>query len=379
MNHKLMTCFLPALGLAAATFLLPSAARAEAQDRLTDLLLRKGVITKDEADQLEKEAGRRQPVTVGSGTLQLDGLLQIWYVHDPEAESRETFRLRRAEIKLSGEIMPKIRWTVMVDPAKDLKVTKTPASGLTAANGVAVDQQSRILQEVFVRIEPLPHHQIDVGQFKIPIAEEGRRSSSQLDTIERAIISRTFGDKRDIGIQATGTFPRLEYRIGLFNGEGINQSDQNDKKDYTGLLVLKPLPGLEMGGLWYQGHAGATAAQKDRYGAELRYTYQAASFKSEALWAQDGTPSGSVLSHGWYTQLGYVVLPERLQGVVKYEGFSPDQFAPDNRERDLTVGLNVFLKGHQAKGQLNVVHKHFEAARPEKDDTQLLAAVQVAF
>ncbi len=367
-----------AIGIWGALNIFPAVLMAEEKEGLTDLLIRKGVITQEEADQIAKDKEDHPNAKVGSGTLQLDGLLQIWFVHDPKAtDSEDTFRLRRGEIKLSGEIVPKIQWTIMVDPAKELKVNKTTTTigTTTVVEDVSVDQQSKILQELFFRIGYLPYHLVDLGQFKIPVTEEGRRSSAQLDTIERSIIGRTYGDKRDIGFQVTGNFPWVEYRIGLFNGEGINQTDKNNQKDYTGLLIAKPLLGLEVGGSGYRGSLGKSATDRDRYGAELRYQYQDLSFKSEAMWAKDGT----TYSNGWYLQLGYFILPKQLQGVVKYEGFDPDQSKSNDKEHDLTIGINYFIKGHNAKTQLNYTNKDFQSARTEKDNNQILAALQIAF
>lgn len=309
-------------------------------------------------------AAKADGVSVGSGTLKMNGLLQIWFVHDPAASSQNTFRLRRSEIKLSGKIIPKIEWGVMVDPAKELKV-----------NGAAVDPTSKILQDLYFQLGFIPRHQISLGQFKIPVSEEGRRSSSLLDTIERSVMSRSFGDKRDIGIQIAGQFSRWEYRVGLFNGEGSNQTDKNDQKDYTGLLIFKPIQGLEVGGVGYRGSAGSSASDKNRYGAEIRYQYRSLSIKGEALWAKDG----GAYANGWQVFIGYFLIPKRLQGVVRFEGFDPDQGRLNDKEHDLTIGVNGFLAGRNAKIQMNYVHKEFQPSASGSGTNQLALAMQVAF
>lgn len=367
-----------AVGLWGALYLFPSTLMAEEKESLTDLLIKKGVIRQEEANQIAKERGSLQPAMVGSGTLQLNGLLQLWFIHDPRAsDSKDTLRLRRGEIKLSGEIVPKFQWTVMIDPTKELRVNKTTTlvSGTTVLQDVSVDQRSKILQDLFFRIGHLPHYLVDLGQFKIPITEEGRRSSSRLDTIERSIIGRTYGDQRDIGVQVSANLPSIEYRIGLFQGEGANQTDKNNQKDYTLLLVFRPFQRLEMGGSFYHGSVGSIATDKDRYGPELRYQYQNLSFKGEAMWAQDG----AIRSNGWYIQFDYFILPKQLQGVAKYEGFDPDQSKSDDKEHDLTAGLNYFLKWENVKAQINYVNKAFQKVRIDRDTNQILAALSLAF
>ncbi|HRY44778.1 MAG TPA: hypothetical protein P5164_12620, partial [Thermoanaerobaculia bacterium] len=71
---------------------------------------------------------------IGDGELKLGGLLQGWYVLDDSATGSgssqlgnstgvNTFRLRRAEIKLSGKVTPEWGFEVMIDPTKSPSVT----------------------------------------------------------------------------------------------------------------------------------------------------------------------------------------------------------------------------------------------------------------
>ncbi|MFN3966742.1 MAG: hypothetical protein ACK4JE_03485, partial [Endomicrobiia bacterium] len=60
-----------------------------------------------------------EPVEAGFGKIKANGLLQFWYQYDNGATPKDTFRLRRAEVKLSGEIKPDVvSWAIMFDPAQ---------------------------------------------------------------------------------------------------------------------------------------------------------------------------------------------------------------------------------------------------------------------
>jgi hypothetical protein len=60
-----------------------------------------------------------EPVEAGFGKIKVNGLMQFWYQNDnSSATPKDTYRLRRAEIKLSGEIKPEVSWAVMFDPAQ---------------------------------------------------------------------------------------------------------------------------------------------------------------------------------------------------------------------------------------------------------------------
>ena len=319
----------------------------------------------EEFDRLKSDKSLlTEPVKIGFGELEIGGLVQLWYTHDETTGKgvgkADTFRLRRSEIAFRGKILPEVSWTVMIDPSKEL--------GFTTGS---IDQDTRILQDFHIDLNYIPHHSLSVGQFKLPLTEEGLRSSVRLDTIERSFIGRTFGDQRDIGIQLSGIWEYVDYWLGIFNGSGQNQLDVNDYKDISGRIVLKPFKGLEIGISGLTGKTGITLSDRNRLGGELRYEYNDLSFKGEYMKAKDS----KLEREGWYAQVGYFMpfLPQ-LQGVFKYEEFED---ASNNEERDLTVGLNYFIKQNRFKVQINYINRD-ESKRKSNND-QVLMALQIAF
>ncbi|HLF18418.1 MAG TPA: hypothetical protein VI749_05935 [Candidatus Omnitrophota bacterium] len=334
-------------------------------------------IASDQITTLEErvtkvEKGLSKQVHVGTGSLKITGLLQGWYTVDQSANDR--FRLRRSEIKFAGKIAEEqpIEYTVMIDPAQ-LTEDSTRRSPL---------------QDAFIALGYIPHHTIDIGQYKVGLGEEGTRSSAKIDTIERAFISRTFGDQRDIGIRLSGKWPYVDYNVGIFNGSGMNQADANDQKDIAGRMVLKPfqknekLKGFEMGISGYHRPAHGNAFAKKRLGFESRYEYKKFSIKGEYMSGQ-GTASSSAttenrtLANGWYGQLGYYFVP-KLQGVLKYEQYDPNEEVANDKVSETTAGLNYFIEKYNAKLQLNYIHKDEQEASEVNND-QVIGAIQVAF
>ena len=314
-------------------------------------------------------------IQVGYGTLKVGGLFQGWYVIDQDANDRS--RIRRTELKFSGDILnnEQLKYTVMIDPVQ-----------------VQEDNTRRsILQDAFFTIDHqpfLPHHKLDVGQYKLPITEEGLRSSAKLDTAERSFIGRTFGDQRDIGAMLTGDWPYATYQLGVFNGSGQNQADANDQKDFAGRIVLRPLKDLELfknfevGTSGYHRPVHGSTFAKKRLGYEARYEYKNFSLKGEYMFGQgtagsNATTENATLANGWYGQVGYYFLP-KLQGVLKYEGYDQNEEVSDNKVTETTVGLNYFIDKYYAKVQLNYIHKD-EEAEDETNNDQLIGALQVAF
>ena len=98
---------------------------------------------------------------IGDGELKFGGLLQGWYVMDDSATGSgssqlgnstgvNTFRLRRAEIKLSGKVTKDWGFEVMIDPTKSPSVT-------SGADG-------KILQDFAITFAGLEGHDFQLGR-----------------------------------------------------------------------------------------------------------------------------------------------------------------------------------------------------------------------
>ena len=101
---------------------------------------------------------------------------------------------------------------------------------------------------------------------------------------------------RDIGIQVQGSlFPQsdghrlLHYQLGVYNGEGINKKDADNKKDVIGGLWVMPIKGLRVGGFGWTGTKGEmdmTTTKKDATGKNIVRTMRSVRKKRFALSAE---------------------------------------------------------------------------------------------
>lgn len=95
------------------------------------------------------------------------------------------------------------------------------------------------------------------------------------------------------------------------------------------------------------------------------------SFKGEYLKAKEA----GVKREGWYAQLGYYLpLLPKVQGVVKYEEFEDIN---NDEGRDLTIGLNYFIRQNRLKLQLDFIHR--DGTIEDNDNDMILSALQVTF
>lgn len=331
------------------------------------------------APQPAKAAPPKQVNNVESGAakVRFGGLVQGWFGAGDQG-FKDTFRIRRTELKFTGEITPEVRWTLMIDPAKALSLNNTyyTADGTRMVVETSPNQSSRVLQDVFITLGYLKPFQVDIGQYKVPLGLEGTQSSATIETVERALFSSDRGrggalsDVRDIGVQFRGPLGKyVDVQAGFFNGVGetMNEVDRNDQKAIIGRLVVRPpfVKGLQIGGSAAWSNSGAPdRPRRDRAGAELLYKRDRVTLKSEFMSAEDGD-----LHRAGYYVLGAYRFG-RFEPVFRFDAFDPDTrletVSANATERDYVVGLNYFLTEHNAKLQINYLRKTFanDLARP---------------
>jgi uncharacterized coiled-coil protein SlyX len=323
--------------------------------------------------QTNKQTDKSQnTVETGFGKVKFTGLFQGWYAGGSGAGFNDTFRIRRAELKFTGDLLPKVKWTVMLDLAKALSINSNTATinNTSVLRDVSVNQSSRVLQEAFITLGYFKRANFNIGQFKLPVSQEALQSSSALDTVERALFltdrSRGggLGDVRDFGVMMFGGLNKeVDYQIGVFNGSGETQNDvdRSDQKAFAGRLVFRPkfFKGLQIGGSGVWGGAVQTNnPRRDRLGGELLFERKKLRIKSELMTGVDG----AFHRRGFYAHLGYRFLP-KLEGIFRFDTFDPDIRRETNAatvtERDFITGINYYIKDNNFKLQINYLRKTF--------------------
>jgi hypothetical protein len=309
-----------------------------------------------------------ESVEAGAGRIKFNGLAQVWVASGNEG-FHDTFRLRRAQLRFSGELNPKLKWTVMLDAAKALS-TNDSFDDEGALSDVKIDQSSRLLQEAYLTLDYIPRVHLDAGQFKVPLSLELLQQASALDTVERALfisdrLRGGLGVARDIGLMMRGRLhSRVDYQMGLFNssGEHQNETDRNDQKALIGRVVFRPpfIEGLQVGasGAW-GGAERPDRVRRDRAGAEVLFDRNGFKFKSELMTITDGDTHRL----GYYAHVGYRITP-RLEPVFRFDSFDPNTGRESNltnvTERDYVAGLNYYINENKLKLQMNYLRKTFE-------------------
>jgi hypothetical protein len=296
----------------------------------------------------------RAAVTASWGELSVGLLLQGWFSAssntrfnagsttakftpsgDP-ARGTSTFRVRRAETTLEGKLAGGVGvFRLMFDPANvqngpiSFAGTNDPTTNSVRGSATVKD----VLQDLYVGAR-VPWHEVQFGQFKVPMTMEGFGSSSKLDFAERAIVTRTFGDQRDLGLMLLSkNVPFVEYEVAVVNGTGKNVVSNSPRKGGMARLVFEPLEGVSFGGSGqvvsvYDASSNGYL-KSNRAGAELAVELFGATVKAEYLGGASGAyDSGSDTSYvlspvGWYGTLGYRFGQTLL--AARYERWESDK------------------------------------------------------
>lgn len=323
-------------------------AYSQSANDILNLLVENKTISIHQADSLKNEAAAKQkeadaakktfPVNAAR-QIQLSGYTQIRYQALDEKGKNDGFDLRRARVDIKGSVNSFFSYRLQTELADKPKIL-----------------------DAYAEIKINDYLNIMVGQFTVPFSMENLYSMSKFEVIDYALVvdaltgrgKDVIGNQngRDIGLQVGGTLLKngdlslLEYRIGVFNGTGMNISDTaNEAKDVVARLITNPVKGLSVGISYYNGWGKAIKPAADyvgrsqtrnRIGAEASFTSKRWSFKGEYIYGKDGNTDRS----GWYAMAGYYAIPQKLEFVGKYDSYDPDLDAADNIAARLAAGLN---------------------------------------
>lgn len=210
---------------------------------------------------------------------------------------------------------------------------------------------------------------VKVGQFKRAFTFENPTHPITQGWYSYAMVINSlsgFGDRtgekssggRDIGIQAQGDlFPvasgrrLLHYQVGVYNGEGINTKDKDNRKDIIGGLWVMPIEGVRIGAFGWTG-SRAGIGEKNRYALSAEYDKNEFTFRTEYLHSQGMGANASMgdKADGWYVFGIVPVIKSKLHAKARYQCYRQAKDWETSKSM-YEVGLNYFFT---KKLQLNL-------------------------
>jgi phosphate-selective porin OprO/OprP len=159
-----------------------------------------------------------------SGDIQADSRFFLNNAQDTAKGLTDTFLLRRAR------------------PTFEASLNKWMTGRLQTNFG----QGSATIEDAYINLAFHPLAQFRTGRFKAPFGIENLKSSTRLTFIERALPTQLV-PIFDQGVQLWGEplDGRVGYAFAVTNGAvdgtNVDNTDANDRKEFTGRLFLKPL------------------------------------------------------------------------------------------------------------------------------------------
>lgn len=177
-----------------------------------------------------------------------------------EGDNANTFNIRMGRVAVQGRAFGDFEYKVQAQ-----------VNGNTSTLG-----NSPRLVDAFVEWQKHKAARVKAGQFKRPFTfenpmhpiDQGFMGYSQ-NVSKLAGFSDRSGEQasngRDIGVQVQGDLlaaadghDLLHYQVGLFNGQGINTKDADNRKDVIGGLWVAPVKGLRIGAFGWAGSKART-------------------------------------------------------------------------------------------------------------------------
>ena len=174
---------------------------------------------------------------------------------DQEDKESNSFNIRMVRMALEGRLMQDLYWKVQIQ-----------ANGNTSDLG-----SSPRMVDAFAEWQKYDAFKIKAGQFKRPFSFENPMhpiTQGFMGYAQGITKLSGFSDRvgehasngRDIGVQMQGDFLKNEagrnlvhYQIGVFNGQGTNQKDVDQRKDIIGGAWVMPIKGLRIGAFGWTG------------------------------------------------------------------------------------------------------------------------------
>lgn len=296
----------------------------------------------------------------------ISGFVQGMYQADVNGngELNNTFRMRRVRLSVDGTLFKDLTYKIQGDFVR-----------------------SPMLVDAYLKYKVCNEFAIQIGQFKTPFSLESPINPVNLEIFDYGEgIQKLVGYSdvcgvgalgRDLGIMATGSlFPMkndkgayniVDYAVGVFNGNGANVLDNNNRKDVVGRLEVHPgLKDLTVSGSFYVGKYkkdDANQGRRNRWSVGAQYNNGDFVVRAEYLNGTTGRmvditdTIGNVIateelyrfSKGYYAVAGYNFKlgkdkSQKLMPVLRYEHFEPGDMDPIvyGSTNYYTVGLNYW-------------------------------------
>ena len=310
----LLVCLVGAIGVNAQTM------TAEEQEARIQQLT-------EEVNTLKKKGTTWDKIT--KALPKISGYVMGRYTYNGD---ESTFRLRRVRVSLAGDITPKLDYKFQAELS------------------------SFKLLDAYFNYKPFDELKIKAGQFKVPFTIENTdyTPTKMILMDHPMVLDRLVGSSekigettlkstgRELGIDVHGTLfdGVLNYDVAVFNGAGLNTTDNNKSKDVVARLKLTPVKGLTLSGSYYWGEYGKEFYARERFSVGGVYDCTNFVVRAEYVGGVTGFESGEIDSEGWYALAGWRFKEGKWLVAARYDTFTENtDMRSATEQTNYTLGL----------------------------------------
>ena len=262
--------------------------------------------------------------------MKLSGYGMVQYqTSDKDGDEKNSFNLRLVRVALEGRAHQDFYYKAQMQINGNAFDESAPGK----KNSLTIR-----LVDLFGEWQKYEFFRVKAGQFKRPFTFE-----NPMHPITQGFMSYSqpisklagFGDRtgeqasngRDIGVQVQGDFLKdasgrnwLHYQVGVFNGEGINTGDADNRKDIIGGFWVMPVEGLRIGAFGWTG-SRASVGEKNRYALSAEYANNDWTLRTEYVHSQGygSNLAAGNKADGYYALCIAPVIKNKLHVKARYD------------------------------------------------------------
>jgi phosphate-selective porin len=356
-------------------------------------------------------------ITTNQAYLEISNRIQFRYTHElPDeisptlpgtaaaGDDKGSFRIRRAKLKLEGWFWRQNNFTYELQLNWPAVAGSNPGAFLEDAN-IAWDPRGR------------GTFRLIGGQFKVPSFLQQLTSSGNQSFVDRSLVSDQYARGRDVGVAVQGVLfaNKIEYRAGVFNGNGVTPTvNDNAAMQLNARVMWQPNGNQPLvqrawvsGALYSEGdfesttvplyavafniehndfHGSTTGNDlaSDIYSVDGIFKFRGICATSAYFWRERKPEIGLAFnSDGYYFQTGVMLNePRTWEAAFRYGDRDTNDEIDNDNETEIRGALNYYYRRHALKFQMDFgrVRRGLGAANPDqRKDHELRLQAQFIF
>ncbi len=301
---------------------------------------------------------------------------QITFPGQDPGDSRGSFRIRRAKFKVEGWFWRQNNLTY------ELQLNWPAATGANIG---------AFLEDANIAWDPKGRGSFRMlaGQFKVPAFLQQLTSSGNQSFVDRTLFSDEFARGRDTGFAVQGVLfsNKLEYRAGIFNGNGLTRTINDNASFQTDARIMWQPNGNQVlvqrawvsGALYSEADFESTTVPLYAFGLNYEHndfhgTTTGIDFKSAIVgvdgifkfkgvcatgaynWRERTPETGAKFNaDGWFFQTGVMLNRRRTwEGAIRYGDREVNNRLANDDITELRGGISYYYRRHTLKFQMDV-------------------------